>query len=113
MINPVPKPACRKRISNPLKPARLIDPAAVEAARKPYSEFSGFPTYGAAVHHVISVGAGGPDHRFNLIQLTAEEHVMAHKGLIKREQLFAIIAEREGVSAEFVRAEIRIMRRRR
>ena len=109
------------RSFNPVpKISRLVDPAAVEAAKKPYSELSGKPTYGASPHHVISVGAGGPDHSFNLIQLTAEEHIQAHAGLISGDVLFAIIAEREEGSydfpglptVEYIKSEIKRMRGR-
>jgi len=53
------------------KLARLKDPAAIKAATKPYSELSGKRAYGGP-HHVITVGAGGPDHPCNLIQLTTD-----------------------------------------
>ncbi len=94
------------------KHKRLVDPAAVEAARKPYSEYSGLPTYGAPPHHVISVGAGGPDHPFNMIQLTGFEHMQAHNGEISRDTLFGIIARREGVTVEHLKSEIQRMRGR-
>lgn len=92
------------------KLARLKDPAAIKAATKPYSELSGKRAYGGP-HHVITVGAGGPDHTYNLIQLTTEEHTKAHTGEIKRDLLLEIIAEREGVTVEQIKsALLKIMR---
>lgn len=94
------------------KTITIKDSKAIEQARKPYSEISGKPVYGAAPHHVISVGAGGPDHRFNLIQTTDVEHIDIHKGLISRDFLFALIAVRENVTVEYLKAEINRMRGR-
>lgn len=90
---------------------RIKDPAAVDAVRSPYSEISGQPTYGAGPHHVITVGAGGPDHRYNLIQTTGIEHVDCHAGKYSKKFLFTIIAKREGKTVEFIMAEINRMRR--
>ena len=109
-----PKPAKRKgknKQQNVFKRYRLVDPGAIEAARKPHSELSGLPAYGAAPHHwYITVGAGGPDHKYNLIQLTATEHIKAHAGEITKDELAKIVAEREGLPVEVLLAEIQNMR---
>lgn len=55
-MNPVPKVV------------RLRDPQAIKAARKPYCEVDGRPAFGEP-HHVVTRGSGGPDHKYNLIQL--------------------------------------------
>ena len=89
---------------------RVKDPVAIEAARKPRSEISGEPTYRSAPHHIISVGSGGPDHPFNLLQTTALEHIQIHSGLYSRDELFQIVAEREGLTVEFVMSEVNRMR---
>jgi len=81
------------------KTKRKKDKKAIEQARKPYSELSGKPTRGEEPHHyLITVGAGGPDHPYNLIQLTWDEHTKAHAGNISEHKLVKIVAEREGVS---------------
>ena len=108
-----PKPGKKKKNKQQsvFKKYRLADPEAIEAARKPCSELSGLPTYGAAPHHwYITVGAGGPDHKYNLIQLTATEHIKAHAGEITKEQLAKIVAERESMPVAVLLAEIHNMR---
>jgi len=107
-----PKPGKRKgKQKSIFKKYRLVDLEAIEMARKPYSELSKLPTYGAAPHHwYITVGAGGPDHKYNLIQTTGEEHVKAHAGEITKEQISIIVAKREGMTVEVLKNEIRAMR---
>jgi hypothetical protein len=94
-----------------LKVMRIKDPEAIKAVRKPCSEISGEPTHGAAPHHVITVGSGGPDHPYNMIQTTGNEHIDCHSGKYSKDYLFGIIAEREGVTVEFIKSEINRMRR--
>ena len=94
-----------------VKPKRIKDPDVIDAVRSPYSEISGEPTYGAGPHHVITVGAGGPDHRYNLIQTTGIEHVECHAGKYSKDYLFAIIAKREGKTVEFIKDAVNRMRR--
>ena len=101
----------KSRPPNPLKVQRLVDPDAIEAARKPYSEISGEPTYGAAPHHIYPVGSGGPDHRFNLIQTTGNEHIKCHNGEYDKEFLLTIVAERESVTVDYVITTINNTRR--
>lgn len=111
MMFPKPTKKRKKKVVNDQKVSRLIDPAAIEAAKKPRSELSGLPTYGIGPHHwYITVGAGGPDYLWNLIQLNSAEHVKAHTGEITKEELAVIVAEREGVTVEYLMAEIRKMK---
>ena len=77
------------------------NPKAIKACRKPYCELCGSPAYGEP-HHIISRGAGGPDHPLNLIQLCGQCHVKAHMGKIARMILLAIISKRYGMAAEQV-----------
>ena len=94
------------------KPKRIKDKKAIEQARKPYSELPpNKPTYGAPPHHYyFTVAAGGPDHKFNLIQLTGSEHVAAHAGNISKETLLEIVARREGLDKEVIRDSLIEMR---
>lgn len=65
------------------------------------------------VAHVISRGAGGIDMRENLIVLCGKAsmsqgcHGANHRGEIKANELFKIIARREGVTAETCRKRVR------
>lgn len=91
---------------------RIVSKAASEACKKSYDELDGGATSGEWPHHVITRGAGGPDHRLNLIQLRNENHVKAHSGKIKKETLFDTIAKREGwASGELVEDAVRMMMR--
>jgi hypothetical protein len=112
VVYPVPKPARKKKVRNMLKHQRIINRRAIEEARKEYSELSGLPTFGAPPHHVIAVGAGGPDHAYNLIQLTGPEHIRAHAGKPPKDVLFGIIATREGITVEELKSELNKMRGR-
>lgn len=97
-MNPVPKVV------------RLRDPKAIKAARKPFCENCGGPAYGEP-HHIIPRSCGGADHRLNLVQLCFKEHYGAvATGELKPEQLFAIIAKREGMAVEDVIREVNRMR---
>ena len=94
-----------------MKCKRLKDPKALYMAKKFYSELSGQRCYGGP-HHIISVGAGGPDHPFNLVQLTGEEHRKAHDGNIPRQKLWEVIARREGMEVAEIQRAVNIMRGR-
>jgi len=84
------------------KRKRLVDPAAIEAARKPYCEVCGQSAHGGP-HHIITVGAGGPDHKYNLIQLCGICHyAKIPSGKLTRRFLFGIVARREGATVEEV-----------
>lgn len=48
-------------------------------------------------HHIISVGSGGPDHKFNLITLCLYCHDKAHRAILTKETLFRKVAFRERV----------------
>ena len=79
------------------KPQRIHDQKAIDAARRHYCEFCGRTTVEAQqihVHHVSSKGSGGDDKDGNLISLCFICHDNAHRGLISRERLRAIIAMR-------------------
>lgn len=72
---------------------RVVDRKCIGRERKPYCEKCGGLAYGEP-HHILSVGARGPDICENLIQLCAECHVKAHAGNISRLELFGIVARR-------------------
>ena len=86
------------------KPKRIVDPAAVKAARRPYCEHCHKRT-GGGPHHIITVGSGGPDHALNLLQLCGDCHTKAHSGQISKDKLWQIIGKREGIED----AEERVM----
>ena len=49
------------------------------------------------VHHIISVGSGGPDHPYNLIALCKWKcHIKARSGGLSKAFLFGKVALREG-----------------
>lgn len=84
------------------KRKRLVDPTAIKAARKQYCEVCGRQAYGEP-HHIITRGAGGPDHKYNLIQLCAICHYgKIPSGKLSRWFLFGIVARREGLTVEEV-----------
>ena len=82
-----------------MKHKRLKDPAAYYQAQKLHCEHCGWRAYGGA-HHIVTRGAGGPDHSYNLIQLCADCHTKAHAGQIDKRDLWNIVARREGVEAQ-------------
>ena len=84
------------------KRKRIKDRVTLKEMRKPYCERCGDKAYGG-VHHVISKGSGGPDHFSNLVQLCKNCHIFgAHTGHISKDELFEVIAKREGVTPEEV-----------
>ena len=89
-MEPIPKPKRRpksKREPNPQKAewSRVVDPAAVEAARRPYCIYCGISrtSIDYHVHHIIRRSQAGGDEPENLANLCAECHDKAHRGLIK------------------------------
>ena len=93
------------------KSRRIRNSAAKKAVRKPYCEHCGGKAYGGA-HHILSQAAGGPDHPWNLIQLCYSCHVEgAHRGLIDKRTLFAIVAKREGLGVDELIDAVYEMRR--
>ena len=65
------------------------------------------------VAHVVDKGAGGPDMRENLIKLCGPAalqmgcHGKVHMGKISEEDLFEIVAKREGLTAKECRRRVR------
>lgn len=81
------------------KHKRIRDRKAIQAARKNYCEYCG--AYAdIEPHHVFTVGAGGGDVSYNLVQLCTRCHIGVHAGKIEREELLAIVAKREGMTEE-------------
>ena len=72
-VTPLPKPKKRppksKRLPNPQKKQRIIDPAAIEAARRPYCQNCGLSKTSVKydVHHITKRSQGGDDVPENLI----------------------------------------------
>lgn len=82
-----------------IKHKRVKDRKMIKAMRKNYCERCG--AYAdIEPHHVFTVGSGGGDIAMNLIQLCTSCHIGAHDGSIKRDELLAIVARREGVAYE-------------
>ncbi|HHV39694.1 MAG TPA: HNH endonuclease [Tepidimicrobium sp.] len=67
---------------------------------------------GLHVHHIITKGCGGPDHRYNLITLCAECHTRTHAGRISQDCLWRIVGRREGVEASTVETTIRMFKQK-
>jgi 5-methylcytosine-specific restriction endonuclease McrA len=79
---------------------RVVNPKAIELARKPRCEVCGARAYGEP-HHIITRGAGGPDIPENLIQLCWQCHYgEVPSGRLPKARLFAIIARRERKTPE-------------
>lgn len=84
-----------------IKHKRVKDRKMIKAMRKNYCERCG--AYAdIEPHHVFTVGSGGGDIAMNLVQLCTSCHIGAHDGSIKRDELLAIVARREGVAYEDV-----------
>jgi hypothetical protein len=82
------------------KPHRVTDKALLKALRIGYCELCGRADMECGVHHIITKASGGGDARCNLICLCVGCHTAAHAGNITKEQLWAIVAAREGMTAE-------------
>lgn len=77
-----------------LKTQRIKDPRAVEECRQELCEVCGRRAHGQP-HHIVTVGAGGPDISENLIQLCWECHYgKVPNGKLSKRQLFTIVARR-------------------
>ena len=83
------------------KHKRVKDRKTIQACRKPYCERCRRAT-AIEPHHVFTVGSGGGDVPINLIQLCTDCHIAAHAGGVERDELLALIADREGVTADEV-----------
>ncbi|MCB5724732.1 hypothetical protein LIQ52_05240 [Mitsuokella jalaludinii] len=82
-----------------IKHKRVKDRKMIKAMRKNYCERCG--AYAdIEPHHVFTVGSGGGDIAMNLVQLCTSCRIGAHDGSIKRDELLAIVARREGVAYE-------------
>ncbi|MEW6772176.1 MAG: HNH endonuclease [Bacillota bacterium] len=86
-----------------IKRARNL--SAIEAARKPYCEYSGKPGY-SHVHHIRRRSQGGGDTPENLVSLAPEVHDAVHRGEVDRRVLILIVARRENLAPEEVCARI-------
>lgn len=87
------------------KKKRVKNLSAIEAARKPYCEYSG--RLGCShVHHIRPRSQGGDDIPENLISLSPEIHQAVHDGKIDRRVLTLIVARREGLAPKEVCARI-------
>jgi 5-methylcytosine-specific restriction endonuclease McrA len=93
------------------KPHRVTDKALLKALRIGYCELCGRADMECGVHHIITKASGGADSRCNLVCLCAVCHTAAHAGNITKEQLWAIVAAREGMTAEQVEQEARRLAR--
>ena len=82
-----------------IKHKRVKDRKMIRAMRKDYCERCGAYA-NIEPHHVFTVGSGGGDIEMNLVQLCTSCHIGAHDGSIKRDELLAIVARREGVAYE-------------
>ena len=91
------------------KSYRLVDKKAIQAAKKTYSELSGQPATGEP-HHILCRALGGPDHPYNLIQLTRAEHMDADDGKIPMDKLFIIKARQFNITLEDVKQEVERLR---
>lgn len=87
------------------KKKRVRNLSVVEAARKPYCEYSGKPGY-SHVHHIRCRSQGGDDIPENLISLNPEIHQAVHDGKVDRRRLVLIVARRENLAPEEVCARI-------
>ena len=85
-----------------IKQTRVKDPAAIEQERKPRCEVCGKPSHGAP-HHIVTVGAGGPDIAENLIQLCWDCHYgEVPAGKLSKRRLFEFVARRMKIATEEV-----------
>ncbi len=75
------------------KPRRIVDRAAVNAARRDVCELCGVRCIGE-VHHARSRGARGNDEPSNLISLCLLCHRKVHDGNVPRQAIMDVIANR-------------------
>ena len=89
------------------KKMRLSDPKLIKEMGSDRCEICG-ESAACEVHHIISVGSGGPDHRYNLIALCKWKcHIKAHNGRLPKEFLFGKVSLREGVVYDVVAETVR------
>jgi hypothetical protein len=81
------------------KNKRIVDKKAIARCReKGFCQICGHP--GDDVHHIVSRGAGGPDHIYNLIYLCRQCHKEIHDGKLERHWIFCFVSMREGKSID-------------
>jgi hypothetical protein len=86
---------------------RLKDPKLIKKMRSDRCEICR-DRVECEVHHIISVGSGGPDHRYNLIALCKWKcHIKAHNWRLPKEFLFGKVSLREGVVYDVVAETVR------
>lgn len=93
------------------KPKRTKDKALLKTLRLGHCELCGKADMGLQVHHVVSKGSGGPDHRCNLITLCADCHTRTHAGRIDRDALWRVVARRERMSSDEAEGAVRELTR--
>ena len=83
------------------KHKRIVNKKLINEMSGGICEKCGRPAHGQP-HHIITVGAGGPDIKENLIQLSCSNgcHIKAHSGEITRDELLFIVARRENITVE-------------
>jgi hypothetical protein len=102
---------------------KIIDEILLDEFRGPgRCEYCGKMVKNTEPHHLWTRGFGGGsrlDIRINIIALCSTFaggdscHHKAHNGRIKRQELLAIVAAREGVTPEWIEEEIYRLRRTR
>jgi len=89
-----------------LKVKRVVAPEVIENCRRGRCEICGAPAHGRP-HHIITVGAGGPDIKENLIQLCWRCHYQdLPAGKLSRGRLFKQVARRLGITLDEVVARV-------
>jgi hypothetical protein len=94
-----------------MKPTRVHSQRAIDERRLPYCEVCG-RSDGLSVHHCVSRGSGGPDAAENLICVCRSCHALAHAGHLSKDELWQVIASREGRPIEEIREACLEARRR-
>ena len=91
------------------KHKRIRNRALLKVMREeiPYCERCGKPGHGG-VHHIRYKSQGGSDIRPNLVRLCYECHRGIHDARYSRNDLIAIVAEREGKTAREITETIGI-----
>lgn len=90
----------------PEKKKRIIDPKAIETARKNFCQVCGkYQEKGLHVHHRKTKGSGGSDTEENLVCLCHECHTKVHAGTLKLEYIVTVeIPPLEEILQVFVNA---------
>ncbi len=92
------------------KKRRVVDPQAINDARLPYCEYC-LEGGEIEVHHILTRGSRHDDIKENLISLCKWKcHAKAHTAQISKAELWAIVAEREGMTVDEVEDMVRGMR---